>query len=70
MDTEKGMKRPKVIIALILAVIIIIVLAQNSEAVNVNFMFWKFSASAFIMYLIFFVVGALSAVIGMFWRRI
>ncbi|HSE83285.1 MAG TPA: LapA family protein [Thermodesulfobacteriota bacterium] len=64
------MTRPKIIIALILAVLIAIVLAQNSEAVNVNLFFWEFSASAFIMYLIFFVIGALSAIIGLFWRRI
>ena len=64
------MKRPKVIIALILAVLIVIVLGQNSEAVNVNLFFWEFSASAFIMYLIFFVIGALAAILGMFWRRI
>ena len=70
MNLEERMKRPKIIIALILIILIIIVLAQNSEAVNVNLFFWEFSASAFIMYLIFFVVGALSAIIGMFWRRI
>ena len=64
------MKRPKIIIAIISAVLIIIVLAQNSEAVDINLFFWEFSASAFIMYLIFFAIGALSAIIGMFWRRI
>ncbi|MBI2487003.1 MAG: LapA family protein [Deltaproteobacteria bacterium] len=64
------MKKPKVIVVLVLILLIIIVLAQNAEAVDVNFLFWNFSASAFIMYLIFYIIGVISAAIGMFWRRI
>jgi uncharacterized integral membrane protein len=64
------MRKPKVIIILSLVLLIIIVLVQNAEAVDVRFLFWNFSASAFIMYLIFYVIGVISAAIGMFWRRI
>jgi uncharacterized integral membrane protein len=64
------MKKPKTIIVLIIILLILIVLAQNAKAVDVKFLFWKFSTSAFVMYLIFYSIGAVSAVIGMFWRKI
>jgi uncharacterized integral membrane protein len=64
------MKSPKVIITLIIVLLIIIVLAQNARAIEVKFLFWSFSASAFIMYLIFYVIGVISALIGMLWRKI
>ncbi|HEY7535989.1 MAG TPA: LapA family protein [Thermodesulfobacteriota bacterium] len=64
------MKNPKNIITLIIIVLIVIVLAQNARAVDVKFLFWNFSTSAFIMYLIFYVVGVMTALIGMLWRKI
>lgn len=64
------MKNPKNIITLIIILLIVIVLAQNAKAVEVKFLFWNFSTSAFIMYLIFYVVGIISALIGIVWRKI
>jgi len=64
------MKNPKNIITLVIILLIIIVLAQNAKAVDVKFLFWNFSTSAFIMYLIFYVVGIISALIGIVWRKI
>lgn len=64
------MKKPKLIVILVLILLVIIVLAQNAKAVEVRFLFWDFATSAFIMYLIFYVLGVASAIIGMFWRRI
>lgn len=64
------MKNPKNIITLIIILLIVIVLAQNAKAVDVKFLFWNFSTSAFIMYLIFYIVGVISALIGIVWRKI
>ena len=64
------MKNPKNIITLIIILLVVIVLAQNAKAVEVKFLFWNFSTSAFIMYLIFYVVGIISALIGIVWRKI
>ncbi len=64
------MKSPKNIITLIIIVLIVIVLAQNAKAVEVKFLFWNFSTSAFIMYLIFYVIGVTSALLGIVWRKI
>ncbi len=64
------MKNPKNIITLVIILLIVIVLAQNAKAVGVKFLFWNFSTSAFIMYLIFYVVGIISALIGIVWRKI
>ena len=64
------MKNPKNIITLVIILLIVIVLAQNAKAVDVKFLFWNFSTSAFIMYLIFYVVGIISALIGIVWRKI
>jgi len=64
------MKNPKNIITLVIILLIVIVLAQNAKAVDVKFLFWNFSTSAFIMYLIFYVVGVISALIGIVWRKI
>ena len=64
------MKSPKNIITLIIILLIVIVLAQNAKAVDVRFLFWNFSTSAFIMYLIFYVVGVISALVGIVWRKI
>ena len=64
------MKNPKNIITLAIILLIVIVLAQNAKAVDVKFLFWNFSTSAFIMYLTFYVVGIISALIGIVWRKI
>ncbi len=64
------MKNPKNIITLIIILLVVIVLAQNAKAVEVKFLFWNFSTSAFIMYLIFYVVGVISVLIGIVWRKI
>ncbi|MGQ0792916.1 MAG: lipopolysaccharide assembly protein LapA domain-containing protein [Deltaproteobacteria bacterium] len=64
------MKSPKVMALTILFVLTAIALFQNAKTIDVNFFFWSFSASAFIMYLIFFALGAAVALIAMFWRKI
>ena len=64
------MKNPKNIITLVIILLIVIVLTQNAKAVDVKFLFWNFSTSAFIMYLIFYVVGVISALVGIVWRKI
>lgn len=64
------MKKPKTIIVILIVLLVIIVLAQNAEATDVRFLFWQFSASAFIMYLTFYVLGLISAVIWIAWRKI
>ncbi|GBD39688.1 hypothetical protein HRbin37_01972 [bacterium HR37] len=63
------MHRIKNIAVLIIVILIVIVLAQNAGSVEVRFLFWNFSTSAFIMYLIFYIAGILSAIIGrMLWQ--
>jgi len=64
------MKSPKTIIVLILVLLIVIVLTLNSEPVPVRFPFKSFEAPAFIMYLIFYVLGVISAIIGIIWKKI
>lgn len=64
------MKKPKTIVVLVVILLIVFVLWQNSRAIEVKFLFWSFPASAFVMYLIFYFIGALSALIGMLWRKI
>lgn len=64
------MKKPKTIVVLVAILLIVVVLLQNSRAIEVKFLFWSFPASAFVMYLIFYVLGVISAFIGTLWRRI
>ncbi len=64
------MKKPKTIAALVVILLIVFVLWQNSRAIEVKFLFWSFPASAFVMYLIFYLIGVISAFIGMLWRKI
>ena len=62
--------KPKTIIVILIVILVIIVLVQNAESISVKFLFWQFSASAFIMYLTFYVLGALSAITWLLWRKI
>ena len=62
--------KPKTIIVKLIVILVIIVLVQNAESISVKFLFWQFSASAFIMYLTFYVLGALSAITWLLWRKI
>lgn len=64
------MKKPKTIAVLIVAFLIVIVLTLNSDPVPVKFPFKRIEAPAFIMYLIFYILGVISAFIGMLWRKI
>jgi uncharacterized integral membrane protein len=64
------MKKPKTIAVLVIILLIVFVLWQNSRAIEVKFLFWSFPASAFVMYLIFYFIGVVSALIGMLWRKI
>lgn len=64
------MKKPKTIVVLAIVLLLIILCAQNARAIEVRFLLWSFSASAFVMYLILYAIGVISAFIGMFWRKI
>jgi len=54
----------------IIILIIIIVLFQNAESARVDFLFWSFSASKFIVYISFFILGIISAALFNIWRKI
>ena len=54
----------------IIILIIIIVLFQNAESARVDFLFWSFSASEFIVYIAFFILGIISALLFNIWRKI
>jgi len=54
----------------IIILIIIIVLFQNAESARVDFLFWSFSASKFIVYISFFILGIISATLFNIWRKI
>jgi uncharacterized integral membrane protein len=62
--------KPKTIIVILIVLIVVIALFQNAESIYVKILFWQFSASAFIMYLVFYVLGAISAIIWLLWRKI
>jgi len=50
--------------------IVLIVLVQNAESARVDFLFWSFSASKFIVYIMFFILGIVSAALLNLWRKI
>ena len=64
------MKKPKTIITIIIALLVLIALIQNSGTVAVKFLWLNFSTQALIMYLIFYVLGLLSGLLLMVWRKI
>lgn len=64
------MYKPKNIILGVLLLLVIIVLIQNSESDRVDFLFWSFSASKFVVYIVFFLIGVISAVLFNLWRKI
>ena len=64
------MYKPKNIVLAVLLIVLIIVLAQNSESESVDFLFWSFSASKFVVYILFFVAGVLSTLLMNIWRKI
>ncbi len=65
------MKKPKTIIVLIIILLIIIVLWQNREPQDIQLLFWtSHGLPKFVVYLIFYIFGVISALIGMLWRKI
>lgn len=51
------MKNPKIIVVLVLAILLIIFLLQNTQVVNLRFYFWKISMSQIILIPLVLVVG-------------
>ncbi len=49
--------RPKTIIFIILAVVFLIVLLQNTQIVDVQFLFWKLTMSRIILIALIMLVG-------------
>lgn len=49
--------RPKTIIFIILAIVFLIVLLQNTQIVDVQFLFWKFTMSRIILIALIMLVG-------------
>lgn len=64
------MYKPKNIVLGVILLIVLIVLAQNAESARVDFLFWSFSASKFIVYIMFFILGIVSAALLNLWRKI
>lgn len=64
------MYKPKNIVLGVILLIVIIVLVQNAESARVDFLFWSFSASKFIVYIMFFILGIVSAALLNLWRKI
>ena len=64
------MYKVKNIVLAIVVLIVIIVLAQNVESARVDFLFWSFSASRFVVYISFFVLGIIAAALFHMWRKI
>ena len=54
---KKNYKTVKLIIISILAVVMLIVLIQNVSIVDVQFLFWTFTISRYLMLLLVFVTG-------------
>lgn len=64
------MYKPKNIVLGVILLIVLIVLIQNSGSSRVDFLFWSFSASKFIVYILFFILGIASATLLNLWRKI
>lgn len=64
------MYKPKNIVLGVILLIVLIVLVQNAESARVDFLFWSFSASKFIVYILFFILGIVSAALLNLWRKI
>lgn len=64
------MYKPKNIVLAVILLIVLIVLIQNSESARVDFLFWSFSASKFVVYILFFILGIASAALMNLWRKI
>jgi len=49
--------KPKMIVLILLAVLVCIIILQNTEAVAYNFFFWKFTISRILVIPIFILIG-------------
>jgi lipopolysaccharide assembly protein A len=49
--------RPKVIITILLAVLFVMIVIQNTEVVTLRFLFWKFSMSRIILMAVILLIG-------------
>ncbi len=55
--------KPKLIVALILVVLAVIFISQNTEVVSVNFFLWTFQMSRIILIAGMFIVGCIVGVL-------
>ncbi|MBU2499505.1 MAG: DUF1049 domain-containing protein [Proteobacteria bacterium] len=51
------MKNPKIIVSLVLAILFVIFLLQNTQVVNLRFYFWKISMSQIILIPLVLILG-------------
>jgi uncharacterized integral membrane protein len=49
--------KPKTIIAVILAVLVLVIVVQNTQVVTVQFFFWRLYMSRIILVLVMLVIG-------------
>ncbi len=57
------MNRPKAIAATVLALLLLIVVIQNTEVVSVTLLFWSFEMSRVILILLVAIIGFISGYI-------
>jgi uncharacterized integral membrane protein len=57
----------RVIISVVVAGLVVLFVVQNVGAVEIRFLFWSFSASGSLLFLLIFFIGA---VLGWSWRRL
>ena len=57
----------KLILSIVVAGLVILFIIQNVGAVEIRFLFWSFSASRSLLFLLIFFVGA---VLGWSWHRL
>lgn len=57
----------KLLLSIVVAGLVILFSIQNVDAVEIRFLFWSFSASRSLLFLLIFFVGA---VLGWSWHRL
>jgi uncharacterized integral membrane protein len=60
------LKRPRTIVALVLLCFVLLVAAQNSYPINLYFLFWRAQIDGLLLFLLIFLLGALTGALG-FW---